>query len=406
MFSEVPTFNPILPNGVSAFIEAVSKQLAKLGHEIHVFEPSQYSGQEKEVKVQDNIILHRLFSFPAGAYKDLRIALPLKTIFKKLKLKFDVVHANGPLNGIAPSMVGKRQNCVKIITYHTPGEHYRRYAPRFVPIRYKFFLDRVEKFIYNSFDLITTPANKIRKDLIARGFEERKLFVLPNCVNLQENHKRISEERMQRLRDHYALHGKKIVIYVGRMSPEKRIPDIIKIAPQVVKEDPETHFIMVGKGPYLNEYRRLAHKIAPKSVTFTGYVSDNTLSNLLHMSSLGVIFVDGAQVFDITLLNYWSNHMAVCARRAGGMGDVITHTENGMLFNKQAEAYGQILALLQDERLCKRLAEKGYKTVQDKYTVETVTNQMLGYYKLAAKKFHIKGDGIVKHILRYIGKKR
>jgi glycosyltransferase involved in cell wall biosynthesis len=206
---------------------------------------------------------------------------------------------------------------------------------------------------------------------------------------------------MQQLRDQYALSGKKLVLFVGRMSPEKRIPDIINLVPQVVKEEPDTHFLMIGKGPFLNNYQSLAKKVAPRDITFTGFVSNEDLSNLLNMSSLGIIFVDGAQVFDIALLDLWSNRLAVCARRAGGMGDVITHGQNGMLFSKNSEALTQIVTLLQDEKMCRELGSKGYETVKNKYSAEAVTKQMLGYYKLAATQFRVKGDGILKHMVRY-----
>ncbi|MHA1358693.1 MAG: glycosyltransferase [Candidatus Helarchaeota archaeon] len=406
MFSEVTTFNAALPNGISSFIEAVSPQLVKFGHTVHIFEASLYNGQKKDIQIQDGIYKHLLFSFPVKSYHGFRIPVPLKTIFKGVKWKFDVIHAHGPINGTAATILAKNQGVVKVITYHSPGEHYRNYVPAFFPLRYNFFVDLFEKWIYNSFDLVLTPANKIRQNLVARGFESQKLFVLPNCVNLDENHKWITEERMQSLRNQYGLNGKKIVSYVGRMSPEKRIPDIIRIVPQVIKEEPETHFLMIGKGPYLQEYQALAQKVAPKDITFTGFVPNEELSNLLQLSQLGVIFVDGAQVFDITLLNYWANHLAVCARRAGGMGDVITHGNNGMLFKHRDEALEQIISLLQDERKCKALAIKGYETVKQKYSVEAVTRQMLDYYKLAATKYHAKGNGFFTHMMRYFKKKR
>ncbi|NVM30188.1 MAG: glycosyltransferase [Candidatus Helarchaeota archaeon] len=407
MFSEVPTFNPVFPNGVASFIEAVSKQLVKLGHEVHVYEPCQHLKQKKIVKIHDKITKHHLFSLSGGKYKNFRVPMPFGLIFKRMKEeKFDTIHAHGPMNGVAATLLAKKQNCPKLITYHTPGEHYRHYAPRFLPVRYKFFTDLAERLIYNSFDMMLTPAEAIRKDLIRKGYKEERLFVLPNCVNLHENHKRITEERMQQLRDEYTLNGKKIVLYVGRMSPEKRIPDIINLAPQIVKEEPDTHFLMVGKGPYLNKYRTLAHKVAPNDMTFTGYVTDEDLSNLLRMSSLGVIFVDGAQVFDITLLNYWANRLPVCARRAGGMGDVISHADNGMLFREPSEAFDQMLSLLQDEKLCRKMGSKGYETVKRKYSVEVVTDLMLRYYDMAARKFHRKDNGVLSHFKKFIFKRK
>ncbi|MHA1267154.1 MAG: glycosyltransferase [Candidatus Helarchaeota archaeon] len=402
VFSEMPTFNPALPNGISSFIEATSRRLAKLGHEIHIFEPNLYCGQKSIIKVQENIIKHHVFSFGVGPYQGFRMSLPIGTIFKKLNLKFHIIHAHGPILGIAASALGKKENTVKIVHYHTPGQEYTQYIPRFLPIRYKSIVDIVEKIVYNSFDLMVTPAQKVKRDLIRRGFDENKLFVLPNCIDLEENNKWIDEVRIQTLRERFQLDGKKIVLFVGRMSPEKRIPDILKLIPGIIKEEPDTHFLMVGKGPYLEQYKALGKRIAPYDVTFTGYVSNEDLPNILKMGDVGLIAVDSAQVFDITLLDYWSNQLAVCARQAGGMAEVISHYKNGMLFTKLEEAHNYILTLLQDEKLCKKLGNKGYETLKRKYCVERITDDMLKLYKLAAEKYHIRGRSILTHFLKFL----
>ncbi len=404
IFSEVPTFNRCLPNGVSAFIETVSKELAlHLGHEVHIFEQTQYFGQKKEQEIADNLIIHRVFSLPLSKYQDLRIPLAFKSIFLGLKLKFDIIHAHGPMNGILATILGKTQNCTKLITYHTPGEQYVDYIPKImIPFGGSYFIQWAEKIVYNSFDLILTPAEKWRQNLISRGYKANRIFVLPNCVNMMENQKRINDQRIQTLRAQYKLNGKKVVLYVGRMSPEKRIPDIIKLVPKIIKEEPETHFLMVGKGPYLDEYRNLAQKIAPNNITFTGFVSDEDLSNIMHISKLGILFADGAQVFDITLLNYWSNRLPACARKAGGMSDVINHNMNGILFQSNSEAYSYIVSLLQDDKLAKKLGHAGFETVKSKYSVEAVTQQLLSYYALAARKFHVNDENMLSFIYRYM----
>jgi glycosyltransferase involved in cell wall biosynthesis len=403
-FSEVPTFNRCLPNGVSAFIEAVSRELAlHLGHEVHIFEQTQYFGQKKERKIADNLIIHRLFSLPLSKYQGLRIPLPFKSVFFGVDMKFDIIHAHGPMNGILATILGRMQNCTKVITYHTPGEQYVEYIPKMImPVGGSYFIQWAEKLVYNSFDLMLTPAEKWRQNLIARGYKANRIFVLPNCVNIAENQMRINDQRIQSLREKYKLNGKKVVIYVGRMSPEKCIPDIIKLVPKIVKEEPDTHFLLVGKGPYLDKYRNLAQKIAPQNITFTGFISDEDLSNVMQMSNLGILFADGAQVFDITLLNYWSNHLPAIARKAGGMSDVISHNKNGILFQTNSEAYSYIISLLQDDKLAKKLGHAGYETVKSKYSVEAVTQQLLGYYSLAARKFHRNDESILSFIYRYM----
>ena len=84
------------------------------------------------------------------------------------------------------------------------------------------------------------------------------------------------------------------------------------------------------------------------------------------------------------------------------MGDVINHNRNGILFQTNSEAYSYIISLLQDDKLAQKLGHAGFETVKSKYSVEVVTQQLLGYYSLAARKFHLNDESILSFIYRYM----
>src|SRR2546423_13919907 len=65
-----------------------------------------------------------------------------------------------------------------------------------------------------------------------------------------------------------------LVVYAGRLSPEKRLPTLIQALAEVRRQMP-ARAIICGEGPMLNELQSAAHALSLNgAVTFAGHVSD------------------------------------------------------------------------------------------------------------------------------------
>jgi len=77
----------------------------------------------------------------------------------------------------------------------------------------------------------------------------------------------------------------KTIIYVGRLSNEKNLPNLIKAFSLVKKEINDTKLIMVGDGPQKQELKNLCDKLNLNNVIFTGWLTD--FNKYLNQSLIG-----------------------------------------------------------------------------------------------------------------------
>ena len=116
-----PEFFPIA-GGTGAYVHYLSRELAKMGNEVHVL--AQWSEGRKTFEIVENVSIHYLKCPKAPVIRSWRFA---SSTFKKLEelqkeLKFDIVHANLPLvpDFAVPQDVGE----ALVTTSHStwPGE--------------------------------------------------------------------------------------------------------------------------------------------------------------------------------------------------------------------------------------------------------------------------------------------
>ncbi len=80
---------------------------------------------------------------------------------------------------------------------------------------------------------------------------------------------------------------RKQVTFLGRMVAQKGPLQFLRVAKQVLKQDPEVHFILAGHGPQLDEAKLLARRLGiDEAVTFTGFLPPEKAEALLKNSTV------------------------------------------------------------------------------------------------------------------------
>lgn len=102
----------------------------------------------------------------------------------------------------------------------------------------------------NRCDRIVTPTAKTR-DLL-RGYGERTdIDIVPSGMDLSrfapECH---SAEQRQAIRQECGvMPHERVLLYIGRLAPEKNLDQVMRVFPALVKEHPDVRFVIVGEGP-------------------------------------------------------------------------------------------------------------------------------------------------------------
>ena len=163
---------------------------------------------------------------------------------------------------------------------------------------------------------------------------------------------------------------------IGRISPWKGQHVFIKAAAIVSKECPGTHFQIIG-APLFSEtdYEAELHRLAASlnlegQLTFTGFVSDvpSAIARLHIVVHASII----AEPFGQVVIEGMAAGKPVIATRAGGIPEIVTHNETGLLVPVEDERAlaDAMIALLQDPARAKAMGEKGRETVREFFTIE------------------------------------
>ena len=112
-----------------------------------------------------------------------------------------------------------------------------------------------------------------------------------------------------------------ILLYVGRLSPEKQIEHIRPTLDQL----PNTRLVIVGDGPARAELER---RFAGLPVTFMGYLRGRRLSHAFASADI-FVFPSRLETFGLVVIEAMAAGLPVVAARVGGVGDIVEDGING-----------------------------------------------------------------------------
>ncbi len=176
-------------------------------------------------------------------------------------------------------------------------------------LTYKFH--RKLKMYQDHVDLFITPSDYLRRQLIAGGFDAKRIRVNHYGAETSD------------ITPNYSNKG--YILFVGRLSEEKGIETVIKIA----KEIEDVQFKIVGKGPDEQRMHLLAHGMP--NVEFLGFRDGAELTQL-YRNAMAVVIPSRVQdVFPLVMLEAMRVGTPVIASHAGGIPEVIQDRHTGLL---------------------------------------------------------------------------
>ena len=295
-------------------------------------------------------------------YGEAQLVPPLVNLTQTLQaFQPDVVHVFNPVSlGFAGLRQAKKLGIPVVASYHTdlPGFLHRWRLPFLAsPVQ------TILRWIHNQADLNLTPSEATRQTLEAIGF--KRLGVWPHGVDAVHFHPKHREPAWRNWltqgQDEWSL-----LLYVGRLSPEKQIERLRPLLDHL----PRTRLAIVGDGP---ARRKLEKLFAGTPTVFTGYLRGRDLAQAYASSDL---FVSPAanETFGCTVLEAMASGLPVVTVNAGGPTDFIRHGETGLLVEPDNEAalLAGVKQLLNDKTLGKKMGAAA------RFHAETMTWSAVG----------------------------
>jgi glycosyltransferase involved in cell wall biosynthesis len=204
----------------------------------------------------------------------------------------DLVHCHG-LEGAVLCNFPKLVTARRIFHLHTPFTQ-----TRFLNTPQHRMGNEILRRACFSANRVICPSSAAKEDALRHlpSMDSQKVAVLHNPVKPGPP---VDSEILMKLRKRWKLEGKKVILYMGKLRPEKGIEDICK-AYQLMTSREETKLMIVGAPGGAKFFKHLSDTYP--NVTFTGYV-DNPLQ-YYQLSDLYCIYSAGfesGESFAITL---------------------------------------------------------------------------------------------------------
>jgi 1,2-diacylglycerol 3-alpha-glucosyltransferase len=134
------------------------------------------------------------------------------------------------------------------------------------------------------------------------------------------------------IRERHGLGDKKVVIHVGRLSPEKRLDVLIKAFVNI-----DATLMVIGKGALENELKELASSLGiSERVIFTGFVSDDELPSY-YASADAAASSSTFEAQCLAIMDAMACGLPVACPNGRAFADFIDDGVNGILYDGTPE---------------------------------------------------------------------
>jgi glycogen(starch) synthase len=394
-------YPPGAVGGIGRFTRELAVGLAELGHHVHVLTRGE---DHHRVDLEDGVWVHRI----VPEYRDLpatpNVPRSIWEYSASLNEELLRIHRHRPVDlvelplwdseGIASILDG---TVPTVVSLHTPlpaalaisphwtadAQHHERHIRPLLALE-PFCLDRCD-FIRANSDAVIEEVERghgIRLD-------RTKLGVVPHGFGAPVAP---APPRERRPPPANSEGGHTIeVLFVGRLERRKGIDLLLGAVPMLLASDASVRFTIVGDdsipGPHGRGYRQEfetthADIVERGTVRFLGKVSDAQLDQCYAECD---IFVAPSRYesFGLILVEAMRHGKAVVACDIGGMREVVTNGETGLLVRPEdTEALATAIgALAADKELRARLGQRAIESYTTTFTRAATARRALRFYR-------------------------
>lgn len=287
--------------------------------------------------------------------------------------KPDILHAHSPaLDGLAAIRVGKKLGIPVVYEIRAFWEDAAVDNGQAKEWGLRYRLTRwLETYVMKRVQHITCICEGLRSDIIDRGIPADKVTVIPNGVNISEFSQ--IEQPDSALQEQYNLANKFVVGFIGSFYALEGIDLLLRGFNEARKESPDLACMIVGGGKQELQLKALVEELGiQEHVTFTGRVPHNEVENYYSIIDLLLYPRKSKRITELVTplkpLEAMAMGREFAASNVGGHRELITHGENGYLFEADSvEAIKSTIleAKSRNAEQRQQLRENAYSYVQN-----------------------------------------
>src|SRR5262245_35658226 len=298
---------------------------------------------EHGVETVDGVNYHRLrwpgITAPLRKIPLLNHSLCLVALTKEIKrlaeaLKVDLIHAHSPATNGLPAVRAARETNLPVIyelRYYDEDAAAGRGKTSHNSLRYR-LTRRLEQSVLEKATRVTTISKAMRADLVSRGVDPGKMFVMPNGVDTNFFEPRPPDAG---LISRYDLAGKIIIGYIGSFYFYEGLERLIDAMILLLAKRSDVKLLLVGEG----EADRMLRKRVPGQLwehfAFAGRVAHADAPRYYSVMDILVYPRVNSRLTDLTTplkpLEAMAMEKVVVGSDVGGLRELFNDGEVGFL---------------------------------------------------------------------------
>lgn len=375
-------------DSTTPFVLHLAQDLQQLGWEIEVLAPHAPGARAEEVL--DGVAVHRFrymwpdsqetVCYQGGALANLRrnpsnwFKLPALVFCEWLALRrllrasrFDLIHSHWIVpQGFVGALLAGRLKIPHVVTVH--GGDVFGLQGRLISV--------FKRYALRNATAVTVNSTATRQAVMNIDADLEQVHHIPMGVARVA---KPAEGETRRLRNLYGRGEGPLLIFVGRLVPEKGAGDLIAAMSSIREALPDATALLVGEGPERPVLEAAVGDLdLGDTVTFAGWVQSDRIADYLAAAD---IFVgpskqapDGwIEAQGLSFIEALMSGTPVVATRSGGIVDAVRHEETGLLVAESApqEIAAAVLRLYHDPELAGRLAAAGQALAMEGFSRKT-----------------------------------
>jgi len=210
---------------------------------------------------------------------------------------------------------------------------------------------------------------------------QEKVSIIPNAIDTHEYAVDVDKEAVRKR--HGVMPHEKLVVFIGRLVPQKGVEYLIRAVPLIVRNHGETKFLIAGDGWSRSNLESVATATGyGDKIRFLGFISDSERIELLKIADVLVI-PSIYEPFGIVALEGMTAGVPVVASNVGGLSEIIEHDRTGMLaYSENPESFAWCVnKVLSDHGYADWIIENAKKKVNEEYSWESVARKVSEVYR-------------------------
>jgi glycosyltransferase involved in cell wall biosynthesis len=202
-----------------------------------------------------------------------------------------------------------------------------------------------------------------------------RFLILPNAVDVEEG------PDAPGAGDAAPLEGRFRLLSVSRLSlmdRYKNIDKVIAALPRILESYPETHYYVVGDGPWRPDLERLAAESGLAGhVHFLGHIDDAARDSLYARSHI-FILPSTMEGFGIVFLEAWRKALPPICSDQDAASEVVRHGVDGLSVPPESSRIADaVCSLLSDPQRREAMGREGRKRLVDRYNHDRFRERLL-----------------------------